>query len=287
MTPRSLARLQKSTTGRFLSGSLRTVDLVAPALAQRLALRLFLKPRRILSPPPMAHRFTVTGEVGPDLTVWDWGDGPTVLLIHGWNGNADQLSDFVLPLLRAGRYVAAPDLPAHGFSGGTRTNVVEMAEAILRLGRRVGPVEAVIAHSFGAAATALALAAGLQARRTVLIAPPVDLPRYVRGFGAALGLSPQSSAGMLARLDERVGGRGSYDILRLVANEHRARPVVLHDPSDREVPFAEGRLLAETWPGARLETLPGAGHSRALHDPAVIARAVSLATTQESLALSA
>ncbi|HET7784971.1 MAG TPA: alpha/beta hydrolase [Myxococcales bacterium] len=287
MTPRSLLQFQKSTTGRFLSAAVRTLDAVAPAAAQRLALDLFLKPRR--TPGSMVgHHFRIVGD-GPDLAVWDWGDGPTVLLVHGWHGNAAQLSGFVAPLLRAGCYVAAADLPAHGVSGGARTNVRGLADAILRLGHRVGPVHAVIAHSFGATATVLALAQGLGARRAVLIAPPVDLPRYPRGFGAALGLSPRSAEAMLGRLDALLGGREAYDVLRTAAASARTtRLAVLHDPDDREVPFAEGRALAAAWPGAQFIPLPGAGHSRALRDPRIIARAVSLATGPETaLALSA
>ena len=287
MTPRSLLQLEKSTTGRLMSAAVRTLDAVAPAAAQRLALDLFLKPRRI--PGSMiGHRFRVAGD-GRDLAVWDWGDGQTVLLIHGWNGNAAQLSGFVAPLLRAGYYVAAPDLPAHGISGGTRTNVRELAGAILPLGRRLGPVHAVIAHSFGATATVLALAQGLGARRAVLIAPPVDLPRYPRGFGAALGLSPRSAEAMLGRLDALLGGREAYDVLRTAAASARTtRLAVLHDPGDREVPFAEGRALAAAWPGARFVPIPGSGHARALRDPEVVARAVALVTGPEhALALSA
>lgn len=287
MTPRSLSQFEKSTTGRVLSAAVRTLDAVSPATAQRLALDLFLKPRR--TPGSMiGHRFRLA-EDGHDLAVWDWGDGPTVLLVHGWNGNAAQLSGFVAPLLRAGCYVAAPDLPAHGASGGARTHVRDLADAILHLGRRVGPVHAVIAHSFGATATVLALAQGLGARRAVLIAPPVDLPRYPRGFGAALGLSPRSAEAMVGRLDAVLGGRESYDVLRAArAAAGRTNLAVLHDPDDREVPFAEGRALAGAWPGARFIPIPGSGHSRALRDPEVVARAVSLVTGPENaLALSA
>jgi pimeloyl-ACP methyl ester carboxylesterase len=287
LTPRSLLHLQKSTTGRLVSAAVRTLDAVAPGAAQRVALDLFLKPRRV--PGSMiGHRFRVS-EAGHDLAVWDWGDGPTVLLVHGWNGNAAQLSGFVAPLLRAGCYVAAPDLPAHGISGGTHTNVRALADAILHLGRRVGPIHAVIAHSFGATATVLALAQGLAARRAVLIAPPVDLPRYPSGFGAALGLSRRSAEAMAARLDALLGGRDAYDILRAAGAVARTtRAAVLHDPDDREVPFAEGRALAAAWPGAQFMPIPRAGHSRALRDPEVIARAVSLVTGPDNaLALSA
>ena len=273
MTPASLERIQKSTTGRLISSGVRLLDAVAPEAAQRLAFELFGTPqRRREKPYILGHRFSLTGD-GPDLAVWDWGEGRTVLLVHGWNGNGAQLSGFVAPLLRAGYYVAAPDLPAHGDSAGTRTHVIDMADALLRVGRRVGPVHAVIAHSLGAAATIIALAEGLGAERAVLIAPPTDLPRYAREFARTVGLSPRSAAGMVSRIDKILGGRDAIDLLRLAGGQ-RARTLVVHDPRDREVPFADARALANAWPGASLLALPGAGHTRALRHPDVISRAV-------------
>jgi len=79
MTPRSLAQLNKSTTGRIVSAGMRLLDSVAPAAAQRLAFDWFGRPRRRVGRPAIgAHRFRLTGD-GPELAVWDWGDGPTVL----------------------------------------------------------------------------------------------------------------------------------------------------------------------------------------------------------------
>src|SRR6266446_227748 len=273
MTPASLIQIKKSTTGRLLSRGMRVLDAVAPAVAQRFAFDLFGMPRRRRDQPVVpGHRFSIAGD-GPELAVWDWGDGRTVLLVHGWNGNGAQLSSFVPPLLRAGYYVAAPDLPAHGDSAGRRTNVLEMADALLRLGRRVGPVHAVIAHSLGAVATLIALAEGLGAERAVLIASPADLPPYLREFARMIGLSPISSS----RLESRVGGmlakRHALDLLGL-ARLQRTRVLVVHDPTDREVPFADAQALAGALPKATLLPVSGAGHTRALNHPEVIRRAV-------------
>jgi pimeloyl-ACP methyl ester carboxylesterase len=286
MTPRSLARLEKSTTGRFISGGVRVLDAVAPGVAQRLAFDWFGTPRRRADKPfILGHRFAVTGD-GPELAVWDWGDGRTVLLVHGWNGNAAQLSGFVPPLVRAGYYVAAPDLPAHGASAGSRTNVRDMADALLRLGKRVGPVHAVIAHSLGAAATVIALAEGLGAERAVLIAPPSNLPAYAREFARVVGLSPASAEGFLARVDAALGGRETFDLVRLAALQ-KASMLVLHDPDDREIPIADAQALADAWPGSRLSALAGAGHTRALRDPEVISRAVGFVAQDHPVAIGA
>jgi pimeloyl-ACP methyl ester carboxylesterase len=274
---------QKSTTGRIFqsaaAAAVGVLDAVAPAAAQALAFDLFCTPRkRQRDPEPRvpglpAHRFDLR-EDGPGLAIWDWGDGATVLLVHGWSGAAAQMSAFVEPLLGAGCYVAAPDLPAHGASEGRRSNVKEMAEAVLQVGRRVGPVHAVVAHSLGATAAIIALARGLRAERAVLLAPASDLPGYARGFARRLGLSARSADGLLARMDARVSGLDAYDPVRL-AGAQTARLLVLHDPADREVPFAGGRAIAEAWPGGKLEAVPGRGHTRLLRDPDVVRRVVS------------
>jgi len=273
---------------------MRALDALAPDSAQRLAFDWFGTPIRRDEPPfILGHRFRIVGD-GPELAVWDWGDGPTVLLAHGWNGNGAQLAGFVPSLLRAGYYVAAPDLPAHGASAGTRSNVRAMADALLRVARRVGPVHAVIAHSLGAAAAAIALAEGLRASRVVLIAPPANLPRYAQEFARVVGLSPRSTSGLLTRLDRALGGRAAFDLLRL-AELQKVRALILHDPGDREVPLADAQALAKAWPRARLETLPGSGHTRALRHPEVISRAVAFVAgppeppvdSTEPLALSA
>src|SRR5688572_12069614 len=85
------------------------------------------------------------------------GEGPTVLLVHGWGDRASRLGAFIAPLTAAGYRVAAVDLPAHGDSSGLRTNAYEAAAGIRATADHLGGVDAVIAHSMGGAETLLAL----------------------------------------------------------------------------------------------------------------------------------
>jgi pimeloyl-ACP methyl ester carboxylesterase len=260
----------------------RALDAVAPALAQRLVFDLFATPWRRPGVPDM-HRFTLLDEAPSDLTVWDAGDGRTVLLLHGWSGNAAQMSAFVKPLVTAGYYACAPDLPAHGASPGKRTNIKEFTEAILRVGRRVGPIHAIVAHSFGAPAAVAAMARGLRVDRAVLLAPALDLPGYAHSFGRAAGLSEESTEAMLDAIDHRIGGVDAYNPMTLAVGQ-TARLLVIHDPADREVPFAFGRAIASAWSGGQLEAVRNAGHTRMLSDPRVLARAISFIRGDEFIA---
>jgi pimeloyl-ACP methyl ester carboxylesterase len=284
------ASLNKSTTGRLIvisaiGAALRALGAVFPETADALTLDLFCrpqKPKRALEPRAsglVGHRFTVP-HGGENMAVWDWGEGPTVLLVHGWNGCAAQMSRFIEPLVRAGYYVVAPDLPAHGASSGRRTNLAEFAEAIALLGRRVGPVHGVIAHSLGAAAAAVALARGLDVKRAVLLAPPSRPQPYAMAFADSLGLSPARASALLANIDRIAGGMDNID-LRSLGPLQRAGALVLHDPADREVPVTEGKAVAEAWPGAIFEALPGRGHTRLLRDVDAVRKAVAFVAEAE------
>jgi pimeloyl-ACP methyl ester carboxylesterase len=225
-----------------------------------------------------AHAFVVRLPEG-DVRAWDWGEGPTVLLVHGWNGDAAQMTPFVKPLVDAGFYVVAFDHLGHGLSSGNRASLVRMANTVNAIGRRVGPLAGVIAHSLGAPAATLAMEQGLGVKRTVFIAPPNDPSRYFKRLTAMLGLSQALAAGAAARLESRLGRTFASLDFRRISAAMESRLLVLHDLDDAEVPWSEGAAIAEAWPNARLTTLHGLGHVRPLRDARVIAEAVSFLST--------
>jgi pimeloyl-ACP methyl ester carboxylesterase len=129
----------------------------------------------------------------------------------------------------------------------------------------------VIAHSLGGAATALALARGLQADRAILIAPAADPIAAGRRFARQVGLSAPLQRRMFDQFEARLSVRFA-DLLPERNAPRIGRPVlVVHDLEDREVPWGEGERWARYWPRARLLSTRGLGHHRILDDPQVIA----------------
>lgn len=271
----SMPRPKKRTNGRvlMLRAGVRALAAVAPPLADRVAMDLFFRPQRRRETPEVAalacHRWQVRTRAGW-LTAWDYGAGPTVLMIHGWSGAAAQWARFVGPVVQAGYNAVAIDLPAHGSSEGTRTNLEQYVEAILDTADRIKPIHGVLGHSLGATAVTLALARGLRAERAVLIAPASrDVPGYLHAFAQRLGFPEQRERHLVAAMRRRFGDLERFDARRAAAGL-RTPVMMFHDVGDREVPFAEGELLARVWPGARLRTLEGLGHNRPLTDAKVV-----------------
>jgi len=210
------------------------------------------------------------------VPTWRWGVGPAVLLVHGWEGRGSQLCAFVSPLVAAGMSVVAFDAPGHGDSPDHRLYLTDLADCVTDALAAIGPVHAIIAHSFGAAAVLLAnRRSGARASRNVMLAPNVLIDDSVRRFAHLVGLDENDRLALETRLAEQTGiGVADLAIDTLAAGRDDAL-LVVHDRDDREVPFEHGRRLAATWPLAELRETAGLGHRRILRDSNVLAAAVT------------
>jgi len=262
---------------RFLLGAR-----FAPEATARRAGQLFSTPLR--SSRSRALAAETLGAREEDLRVdevrlhtYAWGDPatqPYVLFAHGWSSHGTRVAPWIAPLRAAGYAVVAFDQAAHGRSSGERTTLPDFTCHLLAVARRFGPAAAVIGHSLGGAAAALALSRGLQARRAVLIAPAADPIAAAERFARFVWLGADFGRRMFARFERA---------LRIEAAELQAhanapaigRPaLIVHDLEDREVPWSEGERYARYWPGSRLLSTQGLGHNRVADDAGVIAAAL-------------
>ncbi len=282
----TIVRIKASSASRLalMRAAFWLLERAAPALGSRWAERLwFTIPRSRNAGRPARRlegdRFDVPLRNG-SVAGWSWGDGAPVYLVHGWGGSAGQLRAFVEPLVQAGYRVVAFDGPSHGQSqpgpsGPRSSTILEFAEALRTVVGVHGPAHAVVAHSLGCSAAAIALRDGLAATRAVFVAPFVDVTPYTHEFARRLGFGERIRARMVRRLEHRFGVPMSYFDLTLMARQMTPPPVlVVHDRDDRETRWPDSSDLSRAWPDARLLTTSGLGHRRILSDPGVVAEVV-------------
>ncbi len=260
------------------------LERVAPALGSRWAVELWC------TPPVLESALRMPPGVPPGRPVeafWDghrvagqeWGGGPPVYLVHGWGGQRAHLAVFVKPLVEQGYRVIAFDLPSHnesdpGALAPGRTTAIECADALAAMIDTHGPAHAVVAHSLGANATALAAAQGAPVGRLVFLAPMGEFPLYLDLFAARHNFGRRIRAGLQRRLETRIGMRLHETNMTWNGRLADYPPLLLiHDPDDPDSPYAASERVAAGWPGARLETTRGLGrlaHYRILrHRPAI------------------
>ena len=264
---------QKSTNVRsfyksgpnWMTGAFSTGSRLAPELTAAVAARLFFTTRR--TAPKNGEREILNHASSfriDDMAAWTWGEGPTVLLVHGWNGRASQLGGFVPLLVARGYQVVAFDAPGHGDSPGHQSSLPEMADRIRRVAAHVGDVYGVIAHSMGGAATTLALSDGMEIERAVFISPPSNPQTFLDFFSRAVGISEEVRRRVQDRVENRVGRRMSEMRADEIAPRMNIPLLVIHDEDDSHVPLQFGESIATAWPGAKLITTEGLGHQRIL-----------------------
>jgi pimeloyl-ACP methyl ester carboxylesterase len=277
--------------------ALRASSALAPGLAGLWAEKLFLTPPRPRHPESAfydlidARQHFVTHR-GRRIVSWRWGslEAPAVLLAHGWGGRATQMRRFVFPLAAAGFRVIAYDQPAHGLSEGRLTGLPDFADALAEVARSHGGVHAVIGHSLGATAAALALeqgrlpAPGGREPRVVLVAPPSDILGYSRHFANGYWIPERVRGAMQAAIEERYGVAWSELDVERLAPKLAAPALVIHDRRDRMVPWKQGARFARAWPGARLLVTDGLGHGRILEDDAVTRAAADFVAGRSAVA---
>ena len=276
---------ENSTNVRLLSVLLRGLGVISSRAAGAVAFQLFrlAGPRRqprFESAPDAVEHFRA-GRHRVTSYVWQ-GGGPTVVLVHGWNGTSGDLSAFIAPLRDTGRRVVAIDLPAHGRSSGRFSDLPGAADAVEAVLRREPSVEAVIAHSFGVPATVIAGARGAPLPRAVLISGPIAVEPFLNRFVQVLGLSAATRVVIQKRLRAKIQQTGLPSVeLTALARRLGTKALIVHDRSDREVPFLSAQALHRAWTGSQLLATEGLGHRRLLADGSVVDRAVKFAVGWE------
>lgn len=275
---------QASPAIRVFRLALGTFQRFWPALAVRTAYRLFgtpLPPRWLQRRKPWDASWRV--ERWPfehaSLTVYSQAaapHGPVVLLLHGWGGHAGQMLPLAQALADQGLRPVLVEMPAHGLSAGSVSNLPQFARAIdyvaARLQQQGHSLRAVVAHSLAANAAAFAASRGLPVQRLVLLAPPASPREYTRLFGHVFGLSEATRAAMQRRLEAREGVLMPQFEPDAVGARVRVPTLVVHDRGDSINRFADGQAYAHAVRGAQLLATEGLGHRKILKDAQVLGK---------------
>ena len=252
-----------------------------PALAVRALWKMFSPARRHLS---STHRAFLAGAEQLSwpahasvpsgspvhLRGYRWGTGEkTVLLVHGWGGNAVDFKSLVSLLTTAGNTVVALDLPAHGRSGGQQTNLLDMREALRACLPQLGWPHAIVAHSLGGIAVAMLLADTAHGvEKFVFVASPLrGQSAFEVGFGQVR--APQSIRRRFYRRFANWLGRPLDDFAFAPRPLLKAkRLLAIYDTADELVPHEEVRTYLAAYPDIERFLVQDVGHYRLFrHEP--------------------
>ena len=275
---------------RMIRWTFPKVESISPTLAGRWAWKLFFEPIRFKSPQPEldiekeANMYRLQVD-HMDIQVYEWGHGDkTIFVLHGWAGRATQFRKFIPKLNEAGYRVVGIDGPSHGKSSGKRTHIMEFAKVLKELHLRYPEVESVIAHSFGGAATMMAVREGLKIKRLINIGTPTDSDYIINDFLRRINGHPESGAKFKEKV-LRIFNKpfSNYSVKESIKHIKEDLSVLLiHDHDDKEVPVEHAIELANDHPEIQLKLTKGLGHMRILKDPEIIKTCIEFVEQMEN-----
>lgn len=222
---------------------------------------------RLRSPPTRGTR--VASRWG-ELAAWRHGDGPAVLLVHGYEDDNSLWAPLIDTLVERGCPLVAFDLPGHGASGGTWGASFEGTDAVVAVADRLGPIRAVVAHSAGCGMVVGAITEGWLVDRAVFVAPPLGAGDRWARYGARLGFDQDVIDAARSRYYETLGHHRAGWNPRTAYPLVQTKLLVIHSRDDEHFPCTGSEEIVPLMPDARLELVDGLTHRRTARDPGVV-----------------
>lgn len=260
---------------RSIRWMLHTAHHFSKSLAGRWCYRVLARPPR-KEFTPSERQFLAAAEQSTlsisrmRIRWYHWpGNGPKVLLAHGWNSHSGRWDQLGQQLRKQGYDIYAVDAPAHGNSTGGSFALVYYAQVLAEVANLVQPDD-IIGHSAGGMATIHYLhhePNAARPARLALLATPAELTHFMDSFQRILGLRKKIMHALEREFVRRFDRAFNYFSPATFVQQINIPGLIIHDKNDDVAPVRGAHTLADSWAGSKLHLTQGLGHS--LEDPQV------------------
>lgn len=207
------------------------------------------------------------------IQLYTWLSGQdTVLLIHGWEGQAGNFADLIQKLLEQNYTVYAFDAPSHGFSSKGKTSLFEFTELVGILIRKFG-VSKLVSHSFGGVATTYALLNNLDLKinKYVLLTTPDKFSERIDDVSEQVGITSKVKNILINRLEKETAlNVNNLNVSDFVKTINVDRALIIHDKKDTVIPISRSKNVHKNWKVCEFIEVEGTGHFRILRTKFVL-----------------
>lgn len=197
------------------------------------------------------------------IQTYRWkGDGPTLLLMHGWESNTFRWRDFI-PKLQAENYnIIAMDAPAHGNSGGELLTVplyADCAQSVIEIYKP----KYIVGHSFGGMTMVYNQYKypNTSVEKLVSLAAPSEISDFMRQYKIMLGLNRKLMNGMEDYFVNKFGFKfEEFSTAKFVKSVHK-KGLLIHDELDPIAPIWSTEQVHANWKNSVFIKTKGLGHS--------------------------
>ncbi len=261
----------KKTFIKFLSA-------VAPTFVTNLAYRVLTNPQiskmreNEMLTLNKAQKETMDFK-GFQIQTYTWRGGKeSVLLVHGWEGQAGNFSDLIEQLIQANYTIYAFDAPSHGLSSRGQTSLFEFSELIGTLIEK-WHIAKIVSHSFGGVATTYALKSNptLKIQKYALLTTPDRFSERINYVSAMVGISENVKKRLITKLEKLMAGKvQDFNVSDFVKQIAVDSALIIHDKNDKIIPISQSRQVFKNWQNAQMIEIEDTGHFKILRTESVL-----------------
>lgn len=207
--------------------------------------------------------------------LYHWkGDGPTVLLNHGWESNAWRWKHLIEPLRERNYNIIAIDAPAHGASDGKYFTAVKYSRIISTTIDLYEP-DYVVAHSVGAMATVYqeSIHHHQCIKKLVLLGSPNSLEVIMRGYQKLTGFNNKVYENLNQVLKKTYNFRIEEFNTADLGASIKLPTLIVHNADDLIVPVEAMYQIHKKMPQSEIYLADTGGHS--LHTDEVVKETIA------------
>lgn len=210
------------------------------------------------------------------IKVFEWGAGPVILLVHGWEGRALQLDAFITALLSNGFKVVAFDQKGHGESSSQFSSYPEIVRSTgLVAAHYANELQGVVGHSIGANSMFKVSENFDRKLKIAAVAPVENFLGVLENMSMKLGIYEKLFEQVIRHI-EAESGLLLADLNVLDYEKISRHDVLLvHDKFDRVNNISASHAIHKNLPGSSLMQTEKLGHSRLLGNQEVVDRVVA------------
>lgn len=253
---------------KIVGSYLNILSYISSGYAANKALHIFSKPRKgKLSDKNKTFLETATPKdlffKELKISTYNWkGDGPTLLLAHGWESNSARWKKKIKRFTKEGFNIYALDAPAHGGSGSKEFNALLYAEFINVVVNYCNP-EIIIGHSVGGMASVFFQQKyqNEHIQKIVLLGAPSEFRGVLRQYIKMLGYNKKIEHRLDTVILDKFGAKPDvFSTSELIKNID-AEGLIIHDKKDTIIPFSDAKLIEKNLKKGELIQTTGLGHS--------------------------
>ena len=198
-----------------------------------------------------------------DIQTYEWfGEKETILLIHGWESNANRWQGVIHYLKKLNYHIIALDAPGQGLSDGKELNAVLYSRFVNKVSNHFKP-DFLVGHSLGGMTMLYYMATYKPnfVKKIVSLGAPNRFLRITENYKNLISLSNKSYHAFLKEFTKRFSIDPTDFNSSLFIKSIEIPIGIIHDKEDKVVPYSDAVEILKAHPKIPLYTTHNLGHS--------------------------